>query len=59
MLVGIYGSRDLFVNEYRVLLAERLLAALSYDCDKEVRKSVIKQVCNALWLLAWVRLQRT
>jgi hypothetical protein len=28
---------QVFVNEYRSLLAERLLAALDYETDKEVR----------------------
>lgn len=36
MLVGIYGSKDLFVNEYRLMLADKLLANLNFDTDKEV-----------------------
>lgn len=36
-LVNIYGSSELFVNEYRTLLADRLLAITDYDVDKEVR----------------------
>jgi anaphase-promoting complex subunit 2 len=36
MLVGIYGSKDLFVNEYRIMLADKLLGNLEYDTDKEV-----------------------
>ena len=36
MLVGIYGSKDLFVNEYRIMLADKLLSNLEYDTDKEV-----------------------
>ena len=36
MLVGIYGSKELFVNEYRVMLADKLLANLDFDTDKEV-----------------------
>lgn len=36
MLVGIYGSKELFVNEYRALLADKLLANLEYDTDREV-----------------------
>jgi anaphase-promoting complex subunit 2 len=36
MLVGIYGSKELFVNEYRVMLADKLLANLAFDTDKEV-----------------------
>lgn len=36
MLVSIYGSKELFVNEYRVMLADKLLANLDYNTDKEV-----------------------
>ncbi|KAL7542585.1 hypothetical protein ACHAXR_012103 [Thalassiosira sp. AJA248-18] len=36
MLVGIYGSKDLFVNEYRIMLADKLLGNMEYDTDKEV-----------------------
>eukprot|EP00550_Attheya_septentrionalis_P003183 CAMPEP_0198286292 /NCGR_PEP_ID=MMETSP1449-20131203/5415_1 /TAXON_ID=420275 /ORGANISM="Attheya septentrionalis, Strain CCMP2084" /LENGTH=782 /DNA_ID=CAMNT_0043983991 /DNA_START=169 /DNA_END=2517 /DNA_ORIENTATION=- len=36
MLVGIYGSKELFVNEYRVILADKLLSNLNFDTDKEV-----------------------
>lgn len=34
MLVDIYGSTDLFLNEYRVLLSDKLLALTSYEIDK-------------------------
>eukprot|EP00026_Physarum_polycephalum_P002809 Phypoly_transcript_02817.p1 GENE.Phypoly_transcript_02817~~Phypoly_transcript_02817.p1 ORF type:complete len:818 (+),score=124.80 Phypoly_transcript_02817:172-2625(+) len=37
LLVNIYGSSELFVNEYRNMLADRLIAILDYDIDKEVR----------------------
>ncbi|KAK9838770.1 hypothetical protein WJX74_003024 [Apatococcus lobatus] len=37
MLVGIYGSKELFINEYRVMLADKLLAKMDYDCDREIR----------------------
>lgn len=37
LFVNIYGSKELFVNEYRVLMADRLLEALTYDTDKEFR----------------------
>ena len=37
MLVGIYGSKELFVNEYRVMLAEKLLSKSDYDIDREIR----------------------
>lgn len=36
MLVDIYGSTDLFLNEYRALLSDKLLALTNYDIDKEV-----------------------
>ena len=36
-LIGIYGSKDLFVGEYRVMLAEKLLAKEDYDIEREVR----------------------
>jgi anaphase-promoting complex subunit 2 len=36
MLVSIYGSKDLFVNEYRLMLADKLLANLDYHTDTEV-----------------------
>lgn len=36
MLVNVYGSTDLFVSEYRTLLADRLLASFNYDTEKEV-----------------------
>ena len=36
MLVGIYGSKDLFVNEYRIMLADKLLASADFDTDREV-----------------------
>lgn len=37
MLVNVYGSKDLFVNEYRTLLADRLLSSLNYNTEKEIR----------------------
>lgn len=37
MLVNVYGSRELFVNEYRTLLADRLLTTLTCDTEKEIR----------------------
>ena len=36
MLVSIYGSKELFVNEYRAMLADKLLGNLDFDTDKEV-----------------------
>ncbi|GLV33864.1 morula [Carabus blaptoides fortunei] len=37
MLVNVYGSKELFVNEYRTLLADRLLSQLSCNAEKEIR----------------------
>ena len=37
MLVNIYGSKELFVNEYRSLLSNRLLSSSTYDTDREIR----------------------
>ena len=37
MLVNIYGSKELFVNEYRTLLADRILTHFNYDTVKEIR----------------------
>ena len=36
MLVSIYGSKDLFVNEFRLMLADKLLGNLTFDTDQEV-----------------------
>ncbi|KAJ8670804.1 hypothetical protein QAD02_002063 [Eretmocerus hayati] len=38
MLVNVYGSQDLFVNEYRTLLADRLLTQLNYQTERELRQ---------------------
>ncbi|GLE05047.1 hypothetical protein PINS_up014031 [Pythium insidiosum] len=35
--VNIYGSRELFVNEYRLMLADKLLQNLTYDTDRDVQ----------------------
>lgn len=37
MLVNVYGSKELFVNEYRTLLADRLLAQGICNAEKERR----------------------
>lgn len=37
MLINIYGSREMFVDEYRSLLSNRLLAATNYESDREIR----------------------
>lgn len=37
MLVNIYGSKELFVQEYRTLLADRILTQFNYEIVKEIR----------------------
>lgn len=37
MIVGIIGSKDQLVNEYRVILAEKLLSKTDYDIDPDIR----------------------
>ena len=37
LMVGIIGSKDQLVNEYRVMLAEKLLNKSDYDIDSEIR----------------------
>jgi len=37
MLVDIYGTRELFVNEYRALLADRLLTQFMDHIAEEIR----------------------
>ncbi|XP_065860476.1 anaphase-promoting complex subunit 2 [Euphorbia lathyris] len=37
MIVSIIGSKDQLVNEYRVMLAEKLLNKSDYDIDSEIR----------------------
>lgn len=34
LLVSIYGSKDLFINEYRTLLADRLLHQFNYSTER-------------------------
>ncbi|KAK6139355.1 hypothetical protein DH2020_026901 [Rehmannia glutinosa] len=42
MIVGIIGSKDQLVNEYRVMLAEKLLNKSDYDIDSEIRTLELK-----------------
>ncbi|XP_073975061.1 anaphase promoting complex subunit morula isoform X2 [Rhodnius prolixus] len=37
MLVTVYGSKEMFVHEYRNLLADRLLLQYTYNTEKEIR----------------------
>ena len=36
MLVSIFGNKDLFIEEYRKILASKLLATSNYDTAEEV-----------------------
>uniref|UniRef100_A0A8C1FG76 Anaphase-promoting complex subunit 2 n=2 Tax=Cyprinus carpio TaxID=7962 RepID=A0A8C1FG76_CYPCA len=37
LLVSIYGSKEIFINEYKTVLADRLLHQLNYSTAKEIR----------------------
>ncbi|CAG2204932.1 APC2 [Mytilus edulis] len=47
MLVNIYGSKELFVNEYRTLLADRILTQFNYEIEKEIQIDVNAMVLSA------------
>lgn len=36
LLVSIYGSKDIFIDEYRAVLADRLLHQLNYNTGRYV-----------------------
>ncbi|OMO71854.1 hypothetical protein COLO4_27998 [Corchorus olitorius] len=42
MIVSIIGSKDQFVNEYRVVLAEKLLDKSDYDIDSEIHAESVE-----------------
>lgn len=44
MLVNIFGGKELFVNEYRILLADRLLSQGACNTEKEIRYSELLKV---------------
>lgn len=46
MIVGIIGSKEQLVNEYRVMLAEKLLNKTDYDIDSEIRTLELLKVGN-------------
>lgn len=48
MIVGIIGSKDQLINEYRVMLAEKLLNKTDYEIDTEIRTLELLKVCNLL-----------
>lgn len=37
MLVNVFGSKQLFIDEYCKLLADRFLTQFTYNTDKEIR----------------------
>jgi len=37
MLISIYGTKELFLSEYRAILSEKLLGKKDYDTEREVR----------------------
>uniref|UniRef100_A0A667XKV6 Anaphase-promoting complex subunit 2 n=1 Tax=Myripristis murdjan TaxID=586833 RepID=A0A667XKV6_9TELE len=37
LLVSIYGSKEIFIDEYRTVLADRLLHQLNYNTAREIR----------------------
>lgn len=45
MLVGIYGLKELFVNEYWVMLVEKLLNKLDFDIDCDICILELLKVC--------------
>ncbi|XP_045417936.1 anaphase-promoting complex subunit 2 isoform X3 [Lemur catta] len=44
LLVSIYGSKDLFINEYRSLLADRLLHQFSFSPERHLSSREIRNV---------------
>ncbi|KAF9623696.1 hypothetical protein IFM89_003841 [Coptis chinensis] len=58
MIVGIIGSKDQLVNEYRVMLAEKLLNKSDYDIDSEIRTLELLKVANQFGLFTSVVLFR-
>lgn len=42
MLVSIYDTKDVFIKELQVLLAQRLLAIRDYAIEKDVSRSSIR-----------------
>lgn len=58
MIVGIIGSKDQLVNEYRVMLADKLLNKSDYEIDSEIRTLELLKVgvlyvnISAIWICA-------
>jgi anaphase-promoting complex subunit 2 len=53
MIVGIIGSKDQLVHEYRTMLAEKLLNKSDYDIDSEIRTLELLKV-RVAFLFYWI-----
>lgn len=53
MIVGIIGSKDQLVNEYRVMLAEKLLNKSEYDIDSEIRTLELLKVRHTFLIMLY------
>ena len=51
MIVGIIGSKDQLVNEYRVMLAEKLLNKSDYDIDRITHSGTPQGRCFVLYYI--------
>jgi hypothetical protein len=63
MIVGIIGSKDQLVNEYRVMLAEKLLNKSDYDIDSDIRtlellkaSGLFIEACDLFNYVFWLKL---
>lgn len=60
MLVDIIGSKEQLVNEYRVMLAEKLLNKTDYDIDTEIRTvELLKAISIFLTLKSYLSWETT
>ena len=59
MIVGIIGSKDQLVNEYRVMLAEKLLNKSDYDIDLEIRTLELLKVSFPQTIVIFVLIRFT
>lgn len=53
LLVSIYGSKDIFIDEYRAVLADRLLHQLNYNTARYEHRLQLR-VCFLLVLKSWI-----
>lgn len=49
LLVSIYGSKDIFIDEYRGVLADRLLQQLNYNTARYDQRRSRLQVKTEVW----------